>query len=229
MISAPEDEPHPLLVQVQKLFQKELALENDYLRQENRILRSKFGKRVPLKEADRKVLVKYGMRIKKRLADVVAIVKPETILAWNRRMKDKKWTFDTTPKKPGRPRKRKETEDLVVKLALENDNWGYKTIAGELRKLGHTASREYVRDVLKRHGIPPAPNRKGLSWKQFIASHMDVIWATDFFTEEVWTSRGLVTYYVLFYIHLGTRRVHIAGCESVLGGLLNHYHVADAA
>lgn len=119
MISDPKDEPHPLLVQVQKLFQKELALENDYLRQENKILRSKFGRRVPLVEVDRKILVKYGMRIKGRLADVVSIVKPETILDWNRRMKAKKWTYDTTPKKPGRPPKGKETEDLVVKLALE--------------------------------------------------------------------------------------------------------------
>ena len=119
MISDPKDEPHPLLVQVQKLFQKELALENDYLRQENKILRSKFGRRVPLVEVDRKILVKYGMRIKGRLADVVSIVKPKTILDWNRRMKAKKWTYDTTPKKPGRPPKGKETEDLVVKLALE--------------------------------------------------------------------------------------------------------------
>jgi putative transposase len=165
-----------------------------------------------LDEVDRKILVKYGMRIKDRLADVVSIVKPKTILDWNRRMKAKKWTYDTTPKKPGRPPKGKETEDLAVKLALENNHWGYRKIAGELRKLGHTASREYVRDVLKRHGIPPAPNRKGLSWKQFIASHMDVTWATDFFTEEVWTRGGLITYYVLLYIHLGTRRVHIAGC-----------------
>ena len=69
-----------------------------------------------------------------------------------------------------------------------------------------------VRDLLKKHGLPLCPSRKGLSWKQFIQAHLDVTWAADFFTEEVWTGRGLVTYYALFFIHLGTRRVHFAGC-----------------
>ncbi len=206
------DDTHPLLVQVQKLFQKDLSQENDYLRVENHILRSKFEKRVPLTETDRRMLVKYGMLIKDRLAEVASIVKPETILTWNRRMKKEKWTFDNTPKKSGRSRKSKDSEELILRVAEENTSWGYWRIAGELKKLGHVASKSHVRDVLKRHGIPPAPNRKGLSWKQFIASHMDVTWASDFFTEEVWTLGGLVTCYVLFFIHQGTRRVSIAGC-----------------
>ena len=88
---------------------------------------------------------------------------------------------------------------------------GYKRISGELKKLGHRACPSYVRDVLRRHGLPPAPNRKGLSWKQFLQSHLDATWAADFFTEEVWTFGGLVTFYVLFFIHLGSRRVWIAG------------------
>jgi hypothetical protein len=70
----------------------------------------------------------------------------------------------------------------------------------------------YVCDVLRRHGLPPVPRRKGLSWKQFLQSHLEVTWATDFFTEEVWTLGGLVTFYVLFFLHLGSRRVWIAGC-----------------
>jgi len=97
-------------------------------------------------------------------------------------------------------------------LAEENGSWGYTRIAGELRKLGHRASPSYVRDILKRHGIPPSPQRKGMSWKQFIEAHMDVTWAADLFTAEVWTLGGLVTFYVLFFIHLGTRRVWVAGC-----------------
>ena len=78
-----------------------------------------------------------------------------------------------------------------------------------MKKLGHRVSPSYVRDVLKRHGISTAPNRKGMLWKQFIESHMDLTWATDLFTEEVWTLGGLVTCYVLFFIHLRTRRVWI--------------------
>ena len=211
MKTDPKNTSHPLILQIEKLFNKELAAVNDYLLHENRIFRRKFGNRVPLTEADRRILVKYGMRIKDRLADVVSIVKPETILAWNRRMKQRKWTYDNTPKKPGRPPRGKETEELVVRLGEENV-WGYKSIAGEMKKLGHDVSKTYVRNVLRKHGIPPAPDRRGMSWKQFIQAHVEVTWAADLFTEEVWTLGGLVTFYVLFFIHLGTRRVHVAGC-----------------
>jgi putative transposase len=203
---------NPLVAKVQQLFSHDLALENDYLRQENKILRSKFGTRVLLTEADRRILVKYGLKIKARLADIISIAKPETLLAWNRRQKHKKWTFEHQPPKAGRPRKSSQTEALIVRLTEENNSWGYKRISGELKKLGHQACPSYVRDVLRRHGLPPVPRRKGLSWKQFLQSHLEVTWATDFFTEEVWTSGGLVTFYVLFFLHLGSRRVWIAGC-----------------
>ena len=201
----------PPITKIHKLFSRDLALENDYLRQENRILRNKLGARVPLTEADRRILVRYGLRLKDRLAEVICIVKPETLLAWNRRQKQKKWTFDNQPGGPGRPRKNADTQALIMRLAEENGSWGYKRIAGELRKLGHQASPSHVRDVLRRQGLPPVPNRKGLSWKQFLDSHLEVTWATDFFTEEVWTLSGLVTFYVLFFIHLGSRRVWMAG------------------
>ena len=73
-------------------------------------------------------------------------------------------------------------------------------------------SDQTVGNILKRHGLPPAPERKTTTtWKEFIRTHMDVLVATDFFTAEVWTLGGLVTYYVLFFLHLGSRRVHIAG------------------
>ncbi len=109
-------------------------MENDFLRQENRILRSKLGKRVPLTDKDRRILVKYGLRIRERLADVITIVKPETLLAWHRLLKKKKWTYDKKLNRPGRPRINKQTEDLVVKLAEEN-TWGYHRISGEMKKL----------------------------------------------------------------------------------------------
>ena len=81
-----------------------------------------------------------------------------------------------------------------------------------MKKLGHKVSPSYVRDLLKKHGLPPSPHRKGLSWKQFIQAHLEATWAADFFTEEVWACSGWVTYYTLFFIHLGTRRVQLAGC-----------------
>jgi hypothetical protein len=95
----------------------EYALDNGYLRRENQILRRKLGNRVPLTEADRRVLVQYGLRIKDRLTEVISIVRPETLLAWNRRQKQEKWTFENHSAKAGRPRKSEDTEALIVRLA----------------------------------------------------------------------------------------------------------------
>ena len=145
----------PLITRIQQLFSEDLAKENDFLRQENLILRRKLGKRVPLTEADRRTLVRYGLQIRDRLAAVISIVRPETLLAWNRQMKRQKWTFDNTPKHPGRPSKPKTTKQLVLRLAEENA-WGYKRIAGEMKKLGHALSPPYVRELLKQHGLPRA-------------------------------------------------------------------------
>lgn len=94
-----------------------------------------------------------------------------------------------------------------------------------------------MREVFRRLGLPPAPNRKGPSWKQFLQSHLEVTWAADFFTEEVWTFGGLVTLYVLVFVHLGRRRVCIAGGTpqpqsawmTHLGSLLDHYLIQQAA
>src|SRR5438094_55300 len=97
-------------------------------------------------------------------------------------------------------------------MAQENRSWGYDRIAGALANLGYTISDQTVGNILKRHGLPPAPERKTTTTcKEFIRTHLDVLVATDFFTAEVWTLGGLVTYYVLFFIHLGSRQVHVAG------------------
>jgi putative transposase len=105
-----------------------------------------------------------------------------------------------------------ETEHLVVPLARENRFWGYDRIVGALANLGYTLSDQTAGNILKRHDMAPAPERKTTTtWKAFIRMHMDVLVATDFFTAEVWTLGGLVTYYVLFFIHLGSRQVHVAG------------------
>ena len=113
---------------------------------------------------------------------------------------------------PGRPRVSPELEALIVRMAQENKCWGYDRIAGALGNLGHGVSHQTIGNILKRHGIAPAPKRsQSTSWRDFIAAHMAVLAGTDFFTVEVLTWRGLVTYYVLFFIHLETRRVTLAG------------------
>jgi transposase InsO family protein len=111
---------------------------------------------------------------------------------------------------PGRPRISSEIEDPVIRLARENSSWGYDRIVGALANLGHQVSDQTVGNILRRHGIAPVPERsKTTTWKEF--RHMDVLAGTDFFTVEVLTWRGLLTYYVLFFIHLDSRRVSIAG------------------
>jgi putative transposase len=143
---------------------------------------------------------------------VATIVTPETILAWHRRFVAKKFDGSKRRKAPGRPKIDQELEALVVRLAQENRTWGYDRIVGALAHLGYTISDQTVGNILKRHGIPPASAReKCTTWKEFIHAHMDVLVATDFFTTEVWTWCGVVTYYILFFIQINTREVHVAG------------------
>ena len=97
-------------------------------------------------------------------------------------------------------------------MAQENRSWGYDRIVGALKHLGYTISDQTGGNILKRHRILPAPEgKKTTTWKAFVRTHMDVLVATDFFTTEVWTTAGLVTYYVLFFIHLASWKVHVAG------------------
>jgi transposase InsO family protein len=99
-----------------------------------------------------------------------------------------------------------------VQFAKENRTWGYDRIVGALKNVGYTVSDQTVGNILKRHDIPPAPQRKKTTtWREFIRSHQNLLVATDFFTAEVWTKGGLVTYYILFFIQLESRKVHIAG------------------
>jgi transposase InsO family protein len=192
---------------------QELLLRNEYLVTENCILRNQITGRVRLTDSERKTLAAIGQKLgKKALEDVATIVKPDTILGWHRKLVAQKFDGSTQRKAPGRPMIAPELEALIVRMAQENRSWGYDRIVGALANLGLTVSAQTVGNVLNRHGIAPAPERKTTTtWKEFIRTHMDVLVATDFFTTEVWTLGGLVTYYILFFIHLGSRKVHIAG------------------
>ena len=111
-----------------------------------------------------------------------------------------------------------EIKQLISRMARENPSWGYDRIQGALSSLGHVVSDPTIGNILKQHGIEPAPTRtRQTSWKSFIQSHWNVLSAVDFTTVEVWTKGGLVTYYLLFVMELKTRRVHFAGCTPTLG------------
>lgn len=95
-------------------------------------------------------------------------------------------------------------------MAEENPTWGYTRIVGALQNVGHRVSRSTVARILKAHGMPPVPTRP-TSWHTFLRAHWGAIAGADFFTTEVWTWRGLVTYYTVFVIDLTSRRVQIVG------------------
>jgi transposase len=136
----------------------------------------------------------------------------ETILTWYRKLIAKKFDGSAKRGRSGRPRVDKEVEKLVLRMVEENPTWGYDRVAGALSNLGHDISDETVGNILKRNGVPPEPRRKpDIPWSEFIERHQDVIAACDFFTAEVLTPMGLMTYYVLFFIKIGSREVHIAG------------------
>ena len=184
-----------------------------YIQEENKILKSKLkGKRIRFTDDERRRLAVKGKALGSRvLREVASIVTPNTILAWHRKLIARK--YDGSAKRgPGRPRVAEEIPELTVRMARENPGWGYTTIAGALFNLGHTVARETVRNILKEHGIVPAPERrKRIPWSTFLKSHWDSMAAADFFTVEIWSPVGLTRYYVLFFIKLSSRRVHIAG------------------
>ena len=202
-----------LLAYVTGQINQELLLQNEYLIAENRILRSQLPKRLRLSDAQRSTLAEIGRRLgRKALRQVACVAKPDTILAWYRRLVAQKFDGSKQRRAPGRPPVEPEIEQLVVRMARENSGWGYDRIVGALANLGHEISDQTVGNVLKRHGIGPAPKRSQITtWKDFIRAHMAVLAGVDFFTVEVLTWRGLVTYYVLFFIHLESRRVCLAG------------------
>lgn len=147
-----------------------------------------------------------------RLGRSLVLVQPETVLRWHRELVRRKWTCPR-PRPAGRPPIPGDLEALIGRLAAENPRWGYSRIRGELRKLGHTVSRSAVRDVLKRQRIPPAPERarRGTTWGGFLRRHRDALVACDCFTVE---TLCLKTLHVLFFLEIGTRRVHVAGCTA---------------
>ena len=206
-----------LLAYVTGLVNQRLLLQSEYLAAENRILRSHLPARLRLSDPQRSTLAEIGKRLgRTQLAEVACVAKPDTILAWYRRLIARKFDGSKSRSYPGRPRIDAAIEALIVRLAKENSGWGYDRIVGALANLGHQVSDQTVGNTLKRYGLAPAPQRKQkTTWKEFIQAHRAVLAGTDFFTVEVLTWRGLVTYYVLFFLHLETRRV-------TLGGLTRH-------
>ena len=134
---------------------QELLLRHEYLITENRMLRQQIPGRVRLGDKERKRLAEIGQKLgKQALGEVATIVKPDTILAWHRKLMARKFNGSQQRRAPGRPRIDEELETWVIRLAQENRTWGYDRIAGALKHLGYTISDQTVGNILRRHGIP---------------------------------------------------------------------------
>ena len=185
----------------------------EFLQAENRLLKEKLrGKRIRFTDAERALLARKAKAVgRKALRELDTLVSPDTLLRWHRQLVAQKWTF-VHRRGPGRPRIMREISELIVRMAQENSGWGYTRIQGALSNLNHRVARGTIANVLKRSGIEPAPERgKRTPWSTFLKAHWKVLSAADFLTVEVWTSRGLITYYLLFVMSLADRVVTIAG------------------
>ena len=179
-------------------------LEIVVLRHELTILRRQHG-RPTLDRADR-VFLAAASRLLVRERWSSFLVTPGTLLRWHRQLVARHWTYARPS--PGRPAVGDELRALVLRLARENPRWGYRRIAGELVGLGVSVSQTTVRKLLREAGLGPAGARGGLSWREFLRGQAQSMIACDFFTVETVTLRRI---YVLFFIELGSRRVHLAG------------------
>ena len=181
-------------------------LEIIVLRHELAILR-RTRHRPPITAVDRMFLA-AASRLLPRVQWRSFIVTPATLLRWHRRLIAKRWAYAAPV---GRPPLRRETRALVLRLARENPRWVYPRIVGELKGLGIVVSASTVRNWLQTAGLGPAGQRRGMGWREFVRAHRQSLLAVDFFTvETIWLQR----IYVLFFIELGSRRVHLAGCTA---------------
>jgi len=178
-------------------------LEIVVLRHELSVLRRQ-ARRPQLTATDR-VFLAAASRLLPRSSWRSFLVTPATLLRWHRRLVARRWTYS---RRGGRPPIGSEIRVLVLRLARENPRWGYQRIVGELHGLGITVSATTVRKILRQAGLGPAGERAGLSWPAFLRAQAESMIAVDFFTVETVSLQRL---YVLFFIELASRRVHLAG------------------
>jgi transposase InsO family protein len=179
-------------------------LEIVVLRHEIAVLRQQVSR--PAMQPAGRVFLAAASRLIPRARWRSLFVTPETLLAWHRRLVARRWTY--SGRRPGRPKISRDVRELVLRLARENPRWGYQRIAGELRGLGVLISATTVRELMKTAGIGLAGQRGGISWREFIRGQAHSVIACDFFTVDTITLRRI---YVLFFIELSTRCVHLAG------------------
>ena len=179
-----------------------LALRHQILVLQRQVERPRFT------DTDRTILAVLSTAFaRSRLGQVMLIVQPATVIGWHRRLVARHWTYPhTTPR--GRPPTLAQIRRLAIRLAQENPTWGYRRVHGELARLGYRVAASTVWTILRTAGIDPTPERTGPTWAQFIRTQAKGIIATDFACVD---SATLRRFHVLFFIEVGTRRVHLGG------------------
>src|SRR5215471_14661352 len=206
---------HVLIAMVAGWLQRHQQQVITYLLAENRVLKAQLGgRRLRLTNTERRRLAALAHPLgRKRLHELATIATPDTLLRWYRRLIAQKFDGGQHRAPLGRPPVAEEIEPLTVQMANENPTWGDRRIQGALANLGYTIDKLTVRNILRRRHLEPALQRRkaGMSWAQFLKLHWEVLAATDFFTVEVATWHGVVTYDVLIVMELATRRAQVAG------------------
>jgi transposase InsO family protein len=196
----------------------EKDLEILLLRQQLMIVRRKQKRGPTISRLEKLLLMTLVDRIstiegqaRSKISQLVLLFKPDTILRWHRELVKRKWTYQSKLQQGGRPPLSGEIEERIVRLYREN-RWGAGKIQGELQKLGYRVSEPTKLKVLKAHNLPNYPDRdRTTTWQAFLGQYGEYMLACDFFTVE---TLCLHTYYVLFFIEIGTRRIHISGATT---------------
>jgi putative transposase len=179
------------------------------LRHQLTVLQRQQPRRPNLNWADRALLAALIAVIPKaRRQALRLLVTPDTILRWHRDIVRRRWAARSMRGRTGRPATRRNIRALILRLARENPEWGYRRIHGELASLGVKVAASTVWEMLKNAGIDPAPRRTGPAWSQFLRSQAEAILACDFFTVDLLDGTQA---YVLAVIEHATRRIRILG------------------
>lgn len=197
---------HPFFAFLGQIAHGNLKRQIEYLKVENEILRGKSPRRIATTDSEKRRLIKFGLLLGGDLKKLISIAHYSTFRRWVN-------SPENPPEsKRGRPKiTPQEIQKLIVQIAKSN-NWGYTRILGELKKLHiRKLAPNTVKNILKTHGIDPVPNRGEDSWDAYIKRTFQTLWACDFFTKTVWTSAGPRLYFILFFINIHSRKIHIAG------------------
>ena len=192
-----------------QMVHSDLVRQIEYIKVENEILRSKLPKQIRTTYQEKLKLIRYGLRVGGKIKNLIAIVNYSTYRRWINALEEGSLKRNV---KIGKPRKTtKEIIELIVRMAKDNADWGYGRIMGELKKLGIKLGRNTIKHYMIENDLNPAPKRYEDSWDAYIKRTFETLFACDFFSKTICTPLGIKTIFVLFFINIRTRKVHIAG------------------